>query len=83
MRYALIDNGVVANIIWLSSSNAGDFPLAVPFGDRPVAVGDTYDGTAFYRNGEKVTTEAERAAETAVAELAEAQAAYEEGVQEA
>ncbi len=63
MNYALIENGIVANIIWLYPANAGDFPSAVPIvpmNDYPVAIGDTWDGTFFYRNGEKVLTRAEQ-----------------------
>ena len=54
MVYALIENGIVANIIWLYSGNAADFPCAVPLGDIPAAVGDTYDGVHFYRDGVRV-----------------------------
>lgn len=61
MNYALIENGVVTNIIWLYSANAEDFPSAVPCGDLPVAIGDTYDGTDFYRDGERVLTPLEQA----------------------
>lgn len=61
MNYALIENGVVTNIIWLYSGNAGDFPTAVPCGDVPVAIGDTYDGEHFYRGGERVFTPLEQA----------------------
>ena len=60
MNYALIENGVVKNIIWLYEGNAKDFPNAVPMKDRPVNIGDTWDGTDFYRNGEKVLTEADQ-----------------------
>lgn len=63
MNYALIENGIVANIIWLNPANAGDFPSVVPIvpmNDYPVAIGDTWDGTFFYRNGEKVLTRAEQ-----------------------
>lgn len=56
MNYALIENGVVTNIIWLYSANAGDFPSAVSCGDLPVAIGDTYDGSDFYRGGEKLVS---------------------------
>lgn len=56
MNYALIENGVVTNLIWLYSANAADFPAAVPCGDLPVAIGDTYDGKAFYRGGEKLVS---------------------------
>lgn len=61
MNYALIENEVVTNIIWLYSANASDFPSAVPCGDLPVAIGDTYDGTDFYRGGERVLTDIEQA----------------------
>ena len=56
MRYAIITDGVVTNIIWLYSANAADFPAAVPCGDVPVAIGDTYDGEHFYRAGKKVVS---------------------------
>lgn len=60
MNYALIENGVVTNLIWLYPSNAADFPNAVPMGDIPAAIGDTWDGEHFYRNGERVLTFAEQ-----------------------
>lgn len=63
MNYALIENGAVTNLIWLHPMNAQDFPAAVPLGDLPVAIGDTYDGTDFYRDGVKVLLPAEQAAE--------------------
>lgn len=61
MNYALIENGVVTNIIWLYSGNAGDFPDAVRCGDVPVAIGDTYDGHDFYREGVRVLSPVEQA----------------------
>lgn len=61
MRYAIITDGVVTNIIWLYSANAEDFPSAVPCGELPVAIGDTYDGEHFYRAGERVLTALEQA----------------------
>ena len=51
MNYALIENGVVTNLIWLYSGNEADFPSAAPCGELPVAIGDTYDGQDFYRDG--------------------------------
>lgn len=60
MNYALIENGVVDNIIWLYPGNADDFPNAVPMNDIPAAIGDTYTDGAFYRNGERVLTNEER-----------------------
>ena len=79
MNYALIDSGVVTNVIWLNPGNADEFPNAVPLNDVPAGIGDTYDGEHFYRDGERVLT----IAEAAYQELAEAQTAYREGVQEA
>ena len=61
MNYALIENGVVTNIIWLYSGNAADFPTAVPCGDVPVAIGDTWDGQDFYREGARVLSPVEQA----------------------
>ena len=62
MNYALIENGVVTNLIWLYPANAAEFPGAVPPGDVPAAIGDTWDGERFYRNGRPVLTAAEQAA---------------------
>ena len=52
--YALVGNGVVTNVMVLYPPNAADFEGAVPCGDLPVAVGDTWDGQDFYRGGEKL-----------------------------
>ncbi len=47
MNYALIENGIVTNLIWLHPGNAADFPGAVPLGDIPAAIGDTYVNGVF------------------------------------
>ena len=54
MNYALVENGVVANIIWLYPGNAAEFPNAVPLGDRPVMIGDGYADGVFTRDGAAV-----------------------------
>lgn len=59
MNYALVENGVVTNLIWLHSSNADEFPDAVQLNDIPVAIGDTYVDGVFYREGVKVLTAVE------------------------
>lgn len=61
MRYAIIEDGTVSNVIVLYPNNATDFPDAVPCGELPVMIGDTYDGEHFYRNGEQVITPQENA----------------------
>ena len=60
-RYALVEDGIVTNIISLDSRNASDFPNAIKTADRPVAIGDTYTDGKFYRNGEEVLTALEAA----------------------
>ncbi|MCI5846258.1 MAG: hypothetical protein MRZ98_01245 [Clostridiales bacterium] len=60
MNYALIEDGVVTNIIWLSYTNADDFPNAVAMGDLLVAIGDTWDGEYFYRDGQRILTRNEK-----------------------
>lgn len=67
MNYALIENGIVANLIWLNESNADDFSSAVPIGERPVAIGDAYADGAFTRDGEPVLTPFEEAGKTIAA----------------
>lgn len=71
MNYALIENGVVTNIIWLNRSNADEFPNAMALGDRPVGIGDSYIEGKFFRNGEEVLTNEEKLANE-IAELDEA-----------
>lgn len=65
LLYALVEDGVVTNVMVLYPSNAADFPAAVPCGDVPVAIGDTYDGEHFYRDGMQVLTELEQARQEA------------------
>ena len=61
MRYAIITGGVVTNVIILYPGNTADFPDAVPCGDVPVAIGDTWDGQDFYREGARVLSPVEQA----------------------
>lgn len=59
--YALVENGVVTNVMVLYPPSAAEFEGAVPCGEIPVAIGDTYDGEYFYRGGERVLTPLEQA----------------------
>lgn len=74
---ARIAAGVVVNIEWCSDRQATTEAL-IDLGDRPVAIGDTFDGSDFYRAGEKVLTPLE-AAQARIAELE----AYHDAVEEA
>lgn len=74
---ARIENGTVVNIEWCSDRTE-DTDVLVSVYDRPVTIGDTYDGQDFYRNGEKILTpleEAEKKNEELEIELAELDAA--------
>lgn len=59
MNYALIENGVVTNIIWLNERNEAEWPNVVRLYDRMVEVGDTYIDGKFYRDGNEVLTSLE------------------------
>ena len=61
MRYAIVTDGIVTNVIALNDRNASDFPTAVKLGDRPVGIGDTYTDGKFYRDGVEVLTPMEQA----------------------
>lgn len=61
MRYAVIEDGVVVNVIILYPGGAKSFPDAVHCGDVPVAIGDTWDGEHFYREGAQVLSPVEEA----------------------
>lgn len=52
MRAAIIKNGIVTNVIVIDPDRYTG--TAVKIGELPVAIGDAYDGTDFYRDGEKV-----------------------------
>ncbi len=54
MRYAVIENGVVSNVIQLHRRNAMDFPAAVNADDHAIEVGDVYSEGEFYRDGVQV-----------------------------
>ncbi len=54
--YALVENGVVTNVMVLYPPGAAEFAGAIPCGELPVAIGDTYDGQDFYRDGNKVVS---------------------------
>lgn len=54
MNYAVVVDGTVRNIIKLHPMNASSFANAVSTNGLPVAIGDTYAGGKFYRNGEEI-----------------------------
>lgn len=71
---AVVDDGVVSNIIWCSDSEPETDTIINP-ADRPVAIGDTYRDGKFYRGGVEILTLLEEAQkqiaeyETALSEI--------------
>lgn len=59
---AVVNDGVVSNIIWCSNSEPETDTIINPE-DRPVAIGDTYSDGKFYRGGVEVLTPLEDAQE--------------------
>lgn len=57
---ASITNGIVTNVIWCGDSEQETDTLKSP-ADRPVAIGDTYSGGKFYRDGVEILTPLEEA----------------------
>lgn len=77
---AVVDNGVVFNIIWCSDSEPETDTIINP-ADRPVAIGDTYSDGKFYRGGVEILTpleDAQEQLESLSAENAEYEAALAE-----
>lgn len=70
---ASVTNGIVTNVIWCSDSEQETDTLKSP-ADRPVAIGDTYSGGKFYRDGVEILTPLEEAQK----QLAEYEAALSE-----
>lgn len=57
---ARIEDGIVVNIEWHPDYRAPSDILVDP-GERPVTIGDTYDGADFWHNGIRVLTPLEAA----------------------
>ncbi len=74
MNYALIENGIVTNVIYLHPMNAEDFSNAVCVDGYAVRIGDSYADGLFYRDGEQIKSNVEIAME----EKADMQAALAE-----
>lgn len=62
MRYAILSDNVVTNVIVLNARASSAFPDAIPCGDKPVNIGDTYENGTFYRDGEEVLSDTEQLA---------------------
>lgn len=59
---AVITDSIVTNVIWCSDSEQETDTIINP-ADRPIAIGDTYSGGKFYRDGVEILTPLEEAQE--------------------
>lgn len=75
---ALLENGLVTNILWCSDREPETDTL-INCGELPVGIGDSYRDGAFYRDGEKILT-AYELLEKQNAELVDAMAAMVEDI---
>lgn len=66
-NFAIVENGVVTNVVWGMIYNMNEFSNAVQVDDRAVQVGDTYENGIFYHEGKEVKTIAEKMADMAAA----------------
>lgn len=62
MNFAIVEDGTVTNVIWLSASNREDFPNSVCVANRAVAIGDLLIDGVFLRDGVPLLTYEELAA---------------------
>lgn len=62
-NFAIVEDGIVTNVIWGMVYNMDEFPNAVQIDDRAVSIGDEYIDGDFYHNGEKVLTITEKMAD--------------------
>lgn len=82
MNFAIVEDEVVTNVIWLSASNRGDFPNSVCVANRAVAIDDQFIDGVFIRDGVPVPKYPDQIAilATQVAELEAALTAIEEAI---
>ena len=62
-NFAIIENGVVSNVLWGMVYNSDEWPNAIQVNDLAVQIGDSYENGKFYRNGEEVLSRAEEEAD--------------------
>ena len=77
---ALLENGVVTNLLWCSDGEP-ETQVLIDCGELGVAIGDSYRSGKFYRDGQEVLSETE-ALRDQNAQLLEAMAAMVEEVYE-
>ena len=62
-NFAIIENGVVSNVLWGMVYNSDEWPNAIQVNDLAVQIGNSYENGKFYRNGEEVLSRAEEEAD--------------------
>lgn len=62
-NFAIVENGVVSNVLWGMVYNSDEWPNAIQVDDLAVQIGDSYENGKFYRNGEEVLSRTEEEAD--------------------
>ena len=62
-NFAIVENGVVSNVLWGMVYNSDEWPNAIQVNDLAVQIGDSYENGKFYRNGEEVLSRTEEEAD--------------------
>ena len=68
MRYAILRDETVSNLVELNPDNASEFPGAIILSDIPAGIGDAYTDGTFCHDGVVVQTPVQEA-EATIAEL--------------
>lgn len=69
MRYAIVEDSIITNMIELNPMNANNFPNAVYAEEWSIRIGDSYNSEdgLFYRDGKRILSDRERMYELEVA----------------
>lgn len=62
-NFAIVENGVVSNVLWGMVYNSDEWPNAIQVNDLAVQIGDSYENGKFYRDGAEVMSRAEEEAD--------------------
>lgn len=76
---AIVEGGITVNLEWCSDDTP-QTDTRIELSGRPVAIGDTYSGGRFFRNGQAVLSLQEEN-DMLKKQLAELDSAYMEGVE--
>ena len=66
-NFAIVENGIVSNVLWGMVYNSNEWPNAIQVDDLAVQIGDSYENGKFSRDGVEVVSRADEEADMAEA----------------